>query len=124
MIGPVRPTGPHPPKVWRKDDDRQKEEDAGDFEPQDAAYSPEGAQKATHAASDTAAALNGSSPHRLSCRLAPNCRVRNRLCCRGGLCAAHNLLAYHAADDTQPCSKYPANDLWSHYVYDGSSDAG
>ena len=49
MIGPLRPTCPHAPQIRAKDDYRQKEEDAGNFEPDDAANAPKGTKKTAHA---------------------------------------------------------------------------
>lgn len=126
MVGAVGPAGPHAPKVWRKDDHRQKEEDARDFEPQDAAHAPEGAQKAAYATRHASAGLGVGTFRRLSCRLDPRCRARIRLGLLrgGGLCRGRQALASYAAGNTQSCAKDAADCLWSHSVYDGSSDAG
>ena len=48
----VSVAGSGSPEGWSKDDYGQEKEDAGDFEPQDAAYAAKGAQKAAHAACD------------------------------------------------------------------------
>jgi len=77
MIGSLRPTCPHAPQVWRKDDDRQQEKDAGDFKPKDAAQALEGAKEAADAASDASAGLN-RSPGRLNGSRDPGSRARNR----------------------------------------------
>jgi len=126
VVGTVSPTGPHPPKVGRKHDDRQKEEDSGDFEPQDAAHTAKGTQEAAHAMCDASARLDRGLGGCLRGRLNPNCCVSNwlDLRCSGGLCRRRQPLAHHAAGDAQACAKHPADLLWFHSVYDGSSDAG
>ena len=127
MVWSLRPTGPHAPEIWRENDHRQKEEDAGDFKPQDAAYALEGAQKAANAPSYTPTGLNDFSS-RLRRHLDPGCRIRNRLGlglrCRGRLHGSFEALARHLAGDAKPGAEDAANGLWSHSVYDGSSDAG
>jgi len=55
MIGAMRPTRPHPPQIRAKDDYRQKEEDAGNLEPNNAANTPEGAKETSHAAGNASA---------------------------------------------------------------------
>jgi hypothetical protein len=126
VVGAVRPTGSHAPEVWSKDNHRQKEKDARDFEPDNAANAPEGAQKATDATRHASAGLDGGLPGGLD----PNCRVRKRLglmlgLLRGcGLCRGRQALASHAAGNTQSRAKDAADCLWSHSIYDGSSDVG
>jgi hypothetical protein len=127
MIGPLRPTGPHAPKVWSKYDYRQKKEDAGDFKPQDAAHTLEGAQKAANAASDTPTGLSDFSG-RLRRHLGPGCRIRGRLGLglgsRSRFHRSFEALARHLAGDAKSGAEDTPNGLWSHSVYDGSSDAG
>jgi len=133
MIGSLRPTCPHAPQVWRKDDDRQQEKDAGDFKPKDAANALEGTKKAAHAASDASAGLNSSSGRLNGC-WNPWGRARNwrrlrlrwiRSLRRGrSLNRGRQPLARHFAGDAQPCTQDAAKDLCSHSVYDGSSDPG
>jgi hypothetical protein len=126
MLGAMSPTGPHAPEVWSKDDYRQKEKNAHDLEPDDAANAPEGAQKATDATRHASAGLDGGLPGGLH----PNCCVRKRLGLRlgllrgGGLCRGRQALASHAAGNAQSCAKDAADCLWSHSIYDGSSDVG
>jgi hypothetical protein len=133
MIGPMSPTGPHAPEIWRKNDDRQKEKDTGNFKPQNSPHAPERTKKAPHSARDASACLGGI-PGRLGNRLASNCRVCSRLRLgpdllrdrgRGdGLHGGRKPLACHLAGDAQSRAKDAANHLCSHSVYDGSSDAG
>jgi len=133
VIGTGSPTGSHAPQVWCKDDDRQKEKDAGHFKPDNSAHAPEGTQKPAHAARHSAR-VNRRPPRRLSGPLAPNCRVSSRLgigrdsnlgWLRGsGLRRGRQVLTGDASGDAQACAKHAANLLWFHSVYDGSSDAG
>jgi hypothetical protein len=55
--------------------------------------------------------------------LDPGRRTR-RLLLLAGHRGTRQLLARHAPGNTQSRAKDPPNDLWSHSVYDGSSDAG
>lgn len=136
VFGPVSPTSPHAPKVRGKHNYRQQEEHPGDFKPQDAAHAPERTKKSAQTASDASAGLNGFSG-RLSRLLAQYSRVHSRLglrrdlllglrwcLCDGGLCRGRQPFAGHLSGDAQPRAQHPANDLCSHSVYDGSSDAG
>ena len=134
VIGAVRPTGPHAPEIRRKNDHRQQEEDACHFEPNDAAHASEGSKKAAHAACHASTRFHGCSRGVLRSRLNANCRICNRLSLRYVLRlvlrrhrrfhrSGHSL-AHHFAGDAQPGAKDASNDLRSHSVYDGSSDAG
>lgn len=128
MIGALRPTGPHPPQIRAKDDYRQKEEDAGNLEPNDATDTTEGAKKTAHA---TGNPPTGSSSG-MRCGLDAICCVGNGLRLglirglpwRGGFCRGGKPLAGHLPHDPHPGAKHPANKLSSHTVYDGSSDVG
>ena len=137
MIGSVRPTGPHAPKIRRKYDYGQKKEDTGDLKPDNSADAPEGAQKAAYATGNATAGLNGLPGGPGSClaldgrrRIRLNLRrgllldLRWGLLPRGGSCRRRQPLAGHLAGDAQSRAKNPSNFLWSHSVYDGSSDAG
>jgi len=115
---------PHAPpdEDWHK----EQKEDSRHFEPHDAAHAAERTQKSPNPARDIAAFPSGGLSRRLSHGPAPICRVHNRLWPGPGrgLIAACKPLAHHAAANAQPRSKNPSNGLWSHSVYDGSSDAG
>ena len=130
MIGALRPTSPHPPQIRAKDDYRQKEEDAGHLEPNDAANAPEGAKKTAHAAGNSSAGpssnLSGSFDAIRCVRKGLRLRrgfIRG-LARRGGFCRGGKPLASHLPHDAQSRAKDPANKLSSHTVYDGSSDVG
>jgi hypothetical protein len=130
MIWALRPTRTHAPQIRAKDDYRQKEENAGNFEPDDAANAPEGTEKAAHSAGNASAGSSGSLPcgskaarcihNGLGLRLG----LKWSLLRRSVLCSGRKPLACHLASDAQPRAKDPANKLSSHTVYDGSSDAG
>jgi hypothetical protein len=126
VVGAVGPTGSHAPKIRSKDNYRQKEKDARDFEPDNAANAPEGAQKAADATGHPSAGLAAGLPGRPG----PNCRVRKRLgmrlglLCGCGFCRGRHALASHAARNTQSRAKDAADCLWSHSIYDGSSEVG
>ena len=60
MIWAVGPTGSCAPECGCEDHHRQEEEDAGNLKPDDAADPLEGAQKAAHAADDSASGLPSS----------------------------------------------------------------
>ena len=129
MIGALRPARPHAPKIRTKDNYWQKEEHTGNFEPNDAAHATEGAKKTAQAAGDAPTGLGSGLPGGLD----SICCVRNGLGLRlglkgnlprgGGFHRSGNPLAGHLARDAQSCAKDTANNLSSHTVYDGSSEA-
>ena len=57
MIGTMIPTGAGGPNHWSKDNYWEQKKDAGDFKPNDAAHSAEGAKKAADTLGYTAAGL-------------------------------------------------------------------
>lgn len=122
MVGTLEPTGPYTPEGGSKDDDRQEEENAGDFKPEDAAYAAEGAQETAYAACDAA----GSLASHLTCRA-----VLYSCGCGGlwsglasrSLGAGRYLLAGDAPGDTQADSESATDGVGFHTVYDGSSAA-
>lgn len=126
MVGAMSPTGPQAPEIRSKDDYRQKEENTCDFKPNFAANAPEGAQKATDTTRHASAGLDGGLPGGPR----PNRSVGKRLGLRlgrlrdGGLCRGRQALASHAAGNAQSRTQDAANCLWSHSIYDGSSDVG
>ncbi len=134
VVGPVSPTGPHTPKGWTKYDYGQKEEYTGNFKPQNAADAAKGAQKTSHASRDTSAGPHRVLLDRPSGRLCLIDSARYRL--GGGLSPRLDLLpgrgvgracqplAGYAPRNPQSGTQHASNDLWSHTVYDGSSDAG
>ena len=129
MIGSMRPTGPHAPEIGRKDDNRQQKKDAGDFKPQYPAYAHEGAEKSTETAGDSTAGLSDGGPG----LPAAICCAGNRLglglgwsgsvARGGGLGSSRKPLAGHFACDPESASQDASNELSSHSIYDGSSDA-
>jgi len=130
MIGPVRPTCPHTPQIRAKDDYRQKEENAGNFEPDDAADAPEGTEKTAYAADNASTCLSGGPPCGFdSIRCVSNGLGLSRgligsLPRGSGFCGSRKPFARHFAGNAQSRTKNTANKLSSHTVYDGSSDAG
>jgi len=126
MIGTVGPVRPHAPEIRGKHQNRQKEENARHFKPQDATHALKRLQESAYAAGDSAAGLSGNAPGGLFRILDPGRRTRRLLLLAGhrGLRRTRQLLARHAPGNTQSRAKDPPNDLWSHSVYDGSSDAG
>ena len=59
MIGAVEAAGPDAPQSGGKDDDGQEEENAGDFKPENSAYTAEGLQETAYAAGDVFGCLSG-----------------------------------------------------------------
>jgi hypothetical protein len=101
------------PKRWRKDDYGQKEEDAGDLEPEDSADAAKGAEKAADAAGDASAGPGSRLPDRLNGGPGASGVMRSGCGCLRGLRQA---LPDHAAGDAQSRAKKPANRLRSHSV--------
>ncbi len=126
MIGTVGPVCPHAPEIRGKHENRQKEEDARHFKPQDAAHALKRLQESAYAAGNSAARLRGNAPGGLFRILDPGRRTCRLLLLPShcGLRRARQLLARHPPGNTQSRTQDPPNDLWSHSVYDGSSDAG
>jgi hypothetical protein len=127
VIGAVSPTGSHAPQVWGKHNDRQKEEDAGNFEPQNAADPAKGAQKAAHAAGDSSlpGLARGLPDSFSSMLLGVACgRLGLERLRGGGLRGSRQPLARHLAGNAQSRTENAAYSLRSHTIYDGSSDAG
>ncbi len=126
MIGTVGPVCSHAPEIRGKHQHRQKEEDARHFKPEDATHALKRLQETANAAGDSAARLSGNAPGGLLRILDSGRRTRRLLLLPGhrGLGRARQLLARHAPGNAQSRTKDPPNDLWSHSVYDGSSDAG
>jgi hypothetical protein len=126
VIRSVDPTGAHAPKIWRKNDDGEKEEEPCNFEPDDSANASKGAQEPTHAADNRSAGLvchsAGNSPRiaRTNFRVYSGLRRINgsRTGARG------ESLSGNTSGDSYSDSQGPADGLWSHPIYDGSSDAG
>lgn len=126
VIRPMCPTGSHAPQIWRKHDDRQKEEDSGDLKPHDAANTAKGFEKAAHATGHSATGLGHGSPRSTARGSGVNLIVYRVLRGTGwsGVHTGGKPLAYDTACNPRTDSQSPANSLWSHSVYDGSSDAG
>ncbi len=134
VIGAVSPTGSHAPEIGGKHNYGQEKEYARNFKPQHAAHPPEWTQKAADAARDASAGLGSGS----CSRLYPIDGARNRLGLKRGLGLRPRLgvfggsglscgcqpFAGHLPGDAQSGAEDAANDLWSHSVYDGSSDPG
>jgi hypothetical protein len=126
VIRAVGPTRAHAPKIWRKSDDREKEEDPGNFEPNDSTNAAKGTQKAAHTASDPSARLDCGMPRRPARAPSTNLRVYSglRRAPSSGLRASREPLSHDSSGDAYSDSEGPADGLWSHSVYDGNSDAG
>jgi len=61
VVRAMREAGANSPERWRKDDHGQKEEDAGDFEPEDPADAAEGGKKSGHTPRDSSAGFAHSA---------------------------------------------------------------
>jgi hypothetical protein len=123
VIGTVRPTRTHAPKVWGKSDYRQKEEGPGDFKPHDAADAAKRAKEASYPPGNTGACLAADPPCRLRGRADTNWRIYNGLRGRRGALAGRQPLRHDAARDAYADAQSASNRLWSHPIYDGSSDS-
>lgn len=114
MVGTVRPTCSHAPKIRGKGNHRQKKECPRHLKPQNPAYPAEWAKKAPHAARDISRSLVGrlvGIPHRslhLRAGRADGSDARLGL---GGLRRriAHQPLARHFAGNAQSRAQYPPN---------------
>jgi hypothetical protein len=126
VIRAVGPTRAHAPEIWRKSDDGEKEEDPGNFEPNDSTNAAKGTQKAAHTAGDASARLDCGVPRRSTRVPSTNLRVYNglRRSPSSGLRAGREPLSHDSSGDAYSDSEGPADGLWSHSVYDGNSDAG
>jgi len=126
VVRSMDPTRAHAPKIWRKCDDGEKEEDPGNFEPNDSTHAPKGAQEPTHTAGNTSAGLVCYAADR-STRI-PNTNLRVYSGLRrihgGRLRAGRESLSNNTSGDSYSDSQGTADGLWSHPIYDGSSDAG
>ena len=128
IAGNLTDPGPALPKAQHEEGCEQKEECAGDLEPDDATYAAKGPQEAADSLADAAAFLSrdtcGSSYLRLNLGDAVGGRgglgvdVRRA---RWGLRGACNPLAGNAPGDANADAQSAANVLRSHPVYDGSS---
>jgi hypothetical protein len=126
VIGSVGPTRTHSPKIWRKSDDGEKEEDPGNFEPNDSTNSAKGTQEAAHTAGYASAGLGCGTPRRPTRAPSTNLCVYSglRRAPSSGLRASREPLSHDSSGDAHSDSQGPADGLWSHSVYDGNSDAG
>lgn len=129
MVWAVRPACSHAPQVRGKDDHRQEEEDARHLEPDDAADAPKRPQEPADALGDGFSRRNNGASRSRSgilngirgwSRLSGDLPLGRRC----GLPRASQLLPRHAPRDAQPDTQGSPNGLWSHSVYDGSSDPG
>jgi len=121
VIGTLRKACPGAPKRGCKDQNRQEKEDAGDFKPEDAAYSSEGAQKASHATGNAASDLSGSLTGSAVLSSSGGCslRVPWRI---GGFSAGGYALTRDAPGDAHADAQSAADGVRFHSIYDGSSD--
>jgi hypothetical protein len=99
-----------------EDYDKEEEEDAGDFKPEDAAYAAEGLKEAAYAPAQAARSLAGHFAGGAGRGL------RGGLIGRG-LGSGCYALAGNAAGYAKASAESAAYDLRFHSVYDGSSDA-
>ena len=115
-----------------KTNGEQKKEEAGDFEPNDAAYALEGTQDSANAAAGLLPGLGCDLLDRLACRLGllETAGERHGLPCTGardagaGLRMSCHPLPHNAPGDANADAQGAANDSRSHSVYDGSSGHG
>ena len=126
VIRAVGPTRAHAPKVRRKSDDGEKEENSGDFEPNDSADAAKGSQEPTDTTGDASAGLVCDPADRPTYVPSMNLRVYSglRRMHSGRLLAGRESLADNSSGDAYSDSQGTADGLWSHPIYDGSSDAG
>jgi hypothetical protein len=126
VIRSVDPTGAHAPKIWRKNDDGEKEEEPRNFEPDYSANAAKRAKESTHSAGDSSTGLVCHSADHSAGIARTNFRVYSGLRrIHGGRAGARGeSLPGNTSGDSYSDSKGPANGLWSHPIYDGSSDAG
>ena len=126
VIRSMEPTGAHAPKIWRKRDDGEKEEDPGNFKPNDSTHAPKGAQEPTHTSGNTSAGLVCHAADHSTRIPSTNLRVYSglRRIQGGRLRAGRQSLSNNTSGDSYSDSQGTADGLWSHPIYDGSSDAG
>jgi hypothetical protein len=132
VIRPVGPARPHAPKVWGERNYWQQEKRPGNLQPQDAADAAKGPEKSAHSPRDGRAALRVYSGRRLPRVIDMDSgRAKNSTIDRslrpgrsGTLRPGRQPLSHHAARDAYADSENASNSLWSHPIYDGSSDSG
>ncbi len=126
VIRSVEPTRAHAPKIWRKCDDREQEEDPGNFEPNDSTNASKGSQEPTHTSGNTSAGLVCHAADHSTRISSTNPRVYSglRWIDGGRLRAGRESLSNNTSGDSYSDSQGTADGLWSHPIYDGSSDAG
>ena len=124
VIRTMGPAHPHAPKTGSERDYWQKKESARDLEPQNASDSAKWPQESAEATSDACAGLT-SQANSLPRILRMNSRVDNGLRPgrRSGVRIFCKPLSHHATRDTYADSQDASNRLWSHPIYDGSSDS-
>lgn len=122
MVGALEVAGPGAPQGGSKDDHGQEEENAHDFQPQNAAYAAERAEKTAYAAGNVFCRLSGH----LAGGAAWGGDAGGGLAWRGvggGLGAGGGALAGDASCDAQADAQSAADGVGFHTVYDGSSDS-
>jgi hypothetical protein len=123
VIGTVRPVRPHAPKVWGESDYGQKEECPGDLKPYDTADAAKRAEEAPHPSGYAGARLPADPPCSLRRRADLNWRIYNGLRGNRGALAGRQSLPHDTARDAYADAQGSSNRLWSHPIYDGSSDS-
>ena len=120
MIGAVEAAGPDAPQSGGKDDDGQEEENAGDFKPENSAYTAEGLQETAYAAGDAPGDLTGRLPFGAALRDGfSGWLLRRRVGCSSR--TGSDSLAGNASGDAKTDAEGAADGFRFHSVYDGSS---
>jgi hypothetical protein len=124
VVGTGGPAQAGSPDGWRKHHNRQQEESAGNFEPQDAAHSPEWPEQAANALRHTAAGLSNSSPGLRGLPAAGNLNTSACSHLRSGWrgCGGSDALPCHASGYPDSDAQHPPDVFRLHSVYDGNSD--
>jgi len=130
--GVAAESGPVLPQAQSEDSGEQKKEEAGDLEPNDAAYAAEGTQESSNAPVGPLPGLGCDLLDRLACSLGlletggeRHGRAHTGARRAGaGLRMSGNPLPHDAPGDANADAQGAANDSRSHTVYDGSSGHG
>lgn len=124
VIRTMSPTRPHAPEIGRERDHREEKESAGNLQPQDASYAPKRAQKTAQAAGHASTGLSACAD-RLPRLLRMNSSTHNGLRAggRSGIRTFRKPLTHHSAGNPHADSQDASDRLWSHPIYDGSSDS-
>lgn len=124
VIRTMGPTRTHAPEIGSEGNHGQEKEGARNLEPQDAPDAAERPQKTADAPGHIRAGLRARAD-RLPRVLHMNSSVDSGLRAggRSGIRTFGKPFTHHATGDSHADSQDPSNRLWSHPIYDGSSDS-